>query len=255
MMPAASQLWTPVDPLPLSTLHPASRAGAGVLAVLTALLAPPPLLIPLAVVVVWLMRRAGMRGAGLGGWLRAWWPVALMIVAIHTLTTTAAAPLGQPSLTGALRGGLALTRLAIMLGAMALLSRVLPLPDLVVALGWWLRPLRPLGVDTRHLGVTLAVALGTAPRTQAEAGRILACLRLRTADGRPRRGLRLRLRERLRVIPPLMEGLARRGETLPLALAGRLPRTEAPLPRLPWPQGLVLLAWIVLLALTVGVRP
>ena len=34
------------------------------------------------------------------------------------------------------------------------------------------------------VGVTVAVALGTAPRTQAEAGRIAACLRLRTADGR-----------------------------------------------------------------------
>jgi len=253
MIPAASQLWTPVDPLPLSTLHPASRVGAGVLAVLTALLAPPPLLLPLAMVIAWLLHRGGLQGAGLGGWLRAWWPVALVIVAIHTLTTTAAAPLGQPSLTGALRGGLALARLAVMLGSMALLSRVLPLPDLVVALGWWLRPLRRLGVDTRHLGVTLAVALGTAPRTQAEAGRILACMRLRTADGRPRRGLRLR--ERLRVVPPLMEGLARRGETLPLALAGRLPRAEAPLPRLPWSQGLVLLAWIALLVLASEVRP
>ena len=251
MIPAAGQLWAPVDPLPLSTIHPASRAGAGVLAVLTALLAPPPLLIPLAGVMVWLLRRGGLRGAGLAGWLRTWWPVALVVLAIHTFTTTAAAPLGQPSLTGALLGGLALARLAVMLGSMALISRVLPLPELIVALGWWLRPLRPLGVDTRHLGVTLAVALGTAPRTQAEAGRILACLRLRTADGRPRRGLRLR--ERLRVLPPLIEGLARRGETLPLALAGRLPRTEVPLPRLPWPQGLVLLAWISLLVLTAGV--
>jgi len=253
MIPATGQLWTPVDPLPLGALHPASRIGAGVLAVLTALLAPPPLLIPLAVVIAWFLRRGGLRRAGLGGWLRVWWPVALVVVVIHTLTTTAAAPLGQPSLTGALRGGLALARLAVMLGTMALISRVLPLPDLVVALGWWLRPLRPLGVDTRYLGVTLAVALGTAPRTQAEAGRILACLRLRTADGRPQRGLRLR--ERVRVVPPLMEGLARRGETLPLALAGRLPRTEAPLPRLPWPQGLVLLAWIAILVLTSDVRP
>lgn len=252
MIPATSQLWTPIAALPLGALHPASRLGAGVLAVLTALLAPPLLLIPLVVVIAWLLRRSGLRGAGLLGWLQTWWPVALLVVAIHTLTTTEAAPLGQPSLTGVLRGGLALARLGVMLGSMAVLSRVLPLPDLVVAMGWWLRPLRPVGVNTRHLGVTLAVALGTAPRTQAEAGRILACLRLRTADGRPRRGLRLR--ERLRVVPPLMEGLARRGETLPLALAGRLPSVEAPLPRLPRLQGLVLLAWIALLVLAAGVR-
>jgi energy-coupling factor transporter transmembrane protein EcfT len=250
MIPAAGGLWRPTDPLPLRDVHPATRLGGGVLAVLTALLAPAPALVPLLSLVGWLLVRAGLRPGGLAGWLTPWWPVALLVVLVHAVTATDAAPLFRPSLVGLGRGGLALIRLSTMLLSMALLMRLVPLPDLVGGLSWWLRPLRPLGVDTRHLGVTLAVALGTAPRTQAEAARLLACLRLRTADGRPRRGLRLR--DRLRVLPPLMEGIVRRGETLPLALAGRVGLDPvAPVP-LPWRQGLVLTVWSVLL---VVVRP
>ena len=49
------------------------------------------------------------------------------------------------------------------------------------------------------------------------------------------------------MIPPLMEGIARRAETLPLALAGRLPAQSDRAARLPWFQGLVLAAWTALL--------
>ncbi len=249
MIPAAGRLWTPVERLPLAAVHPAARLGGGTLAIVTALLAPPVILAPLAVLLGWILVRAGLRGDGLWRWWRAWWPVAALVLAVHTLTAVDAAPLFHPSLTGALRGLLALARLFLMLGTMALIARVLPLPDLVSALGWWLRPLHWCGVDTRHLGLTLAVALGTAPRTQTEAERILACVRLRRGDGRRRRGLHLR--ERLRVIPPLMEGIIRRGESLPLAVAGRLPaEPDRPL-RLPWPQGLALVAWAALLVVGV----
>jgi energy-coupling factor transporter transmembrane protein EcfT len=244
MMPGASSLWRPRDPLPLRRVHPAARLGAGVLAVVTALLAPAPALLLLVPLVAWLAFRAGMRAAGLGRWARPWWPVALLVIAVHTVTATDTAPLGHPSLVGLARGGVALARLGAMLLAMAVLMRLTPLPDLIAGLRWWLRPLRPLGVDTRHLGVTMAVALGTAPRIQAEAGRITACLRLRTADGRARRGLSMR--RRLLVLPPLMEGILRRGETLPLALAGRVGAEPTAAP-LPWPQGLMLVAWITLL--------
>jgi len=244
MIPLADRLWTPGSAPPLGRVHPAARLGGGVLAVLTALLAPPPALLLLAASLSWLLLRAGLRARGLAAWLRPWWPLALIVLAVHLVTATDAAPLFRPSLTGALRGLLSLARLALMLGAMALITRVLPLPDLVAALGWWLRPLRWLGVDTRHLGLTLAVALGTAPRTQAEATRILAAIRLRRGDGRRRR---LGLTDRLRVLPPLMEGILRRGESLPLALAGRLPAEAEPSRSLPWPQGLLLVAWTALL--------
>jgi len=245
MIPVASRLWTPAERLPLDRVHPAARLGGGVLAVATSLLAPPLALMPLAALVAWFLLRAGLRAGGLLRWLRPWWPVAMLVLVIHTLTTTDAAPLFHPSAVGLLRGLLALARLALMLGAMALITRVLPLPDLVAALGWWLRPLRCFGADTRHLGLTLAVALGTAPRAQAEARRILACVRLRRGDGRRRRGLQLR--QRLQVIPPLMEGIIRQGESLPLAVAGRLPAQPERPARLPWPQGVVLVAWAALL--------
>jgi energy-coupling factor transporter transmembrane protein EcfT len=245
LIPAASQIWIPTESLPMQTLHPACRLGLGVLAIMTAVLGPPSSLLPLFVAIGWLLARAGVDGRRLASSLIAWWPIVLLVLAVHTFTTTAAAPLGHPSLLGLARGGLALVRVGAMVAALMLLMRLLPLPDLVQAFGWWLRPLRVFGVDTRHVGVTLAVAVGTAPRTRSEADRILACLRLRRSDGRPRRGFRLR--ERLQVLPPLMEGLARRAETLPLALAGRLPRTAAALPALPWPQGLMLVGWTALL--------
>jgi hypothetical protein len=97
--------------------------------------------------------------------------------------------------------------------------------------------------------VTLAVALGTAPRVHAEADRIAACLRLRRGDGRRRRGLDLR--GRLLVVPPVMEALARRAESLPLALAGRLPAAPAGGGALPAGQALALLAWAALLVVAV----
>ena len=183
---------------------------------------------------------------------RVWLPVAGLVVAAHTVSAVDAAPLWHPSWAGLGRGLLTLARLALMLVATALTARLLPLPDLTAAVAWWLRPLRPLGVDTRHLGITLAVALGTAPRVHAEAGRIGACLRLRRGTGRDRHGLDLR--GRLLIIPPLMESLARRAESLPLALAGRLP-AEPPQPaRLPLWQGVALLAWAAGLALAVAMR-
>jgi energy-coupling factor transporter transmembrane protein EcfT len=245
MIPAANLAWRPVTLLPLQGVHPAARLGLGLLAVVSALLLPAPALVPLAVLLGWLLVRAGWRRAHLGATLRSWSWLAAVVLAAHTLSATDIAPLGHPSWIGLGRGALALGRLALMLTATGLLIRLLPLTDLTAALAWWLRPLRPLGVDTRHLGVTLAVALNTAPRTRAEAARLAACLRLRRADGRPRRR-GLHLRERLMVVPPLMEGLARQAESLPLALAGRFPATPPRPAPLPWPQGLLLAAWTAL---------
>jgi len=241
LIPVADRAWAPCRRRPLAGVHPATRLAGGVLAVLTALLAPAGWLVPLAAALLVLLREAGARTSGLGGQLRAWWPVALLVLAAHAVTATDIAPLWHPSWTGLLRGLLTLARLALMLGFTALAVRLLPLGDLVAALGWWLRPLRPLGVDTRHLGLVLAVALGTAPRVHADADRIGACLRLRRGAGRRRRWLDLR--GRLLVVPPLMEGLVRRAETLPLAMAGRVPVAPLAPRRLAAAEALVLLAW------------
>jgi energy-coupling factor transporter transmembrane protein EcfT len=250
VIPAASGLWRPADRLPLAGMHPASRLGMAVLAIVTALAAPAPALLVLAPMLAWLLWRAGLRGGGLVRWMRPWWPLALVVLAVHTLTATDIAPLGQPTVAGAARGMTALGRVAVMLQAMALAGRVLPLGDLVAALGWWLRPFRPLGLDNRLLGVTLAVAAGTAPRAQAEAARMAHCLRLRTSDGR-RPGPWRRLTNHWRVLPPLMENLARRSETVPLAVAGRLP-ADAPGCGAPtWAQGALLAGWTALLVVVV----
>jgi len=182
MIPAAGRAWRPVASLPLRRSHPAARLAAGLLAVLSALFWPPLALVPLACLLGACLWRSGWRPAGAASLLRAWLPVVLVVLVAHTVSAVDAAPLGRPTWLGLSRGVLALCRLALVIAAGALLLRLLPLPDLTVALTWWLRPLEPLGVDTGHLGVTLAVALGTAPRTHAEAARIRACLRLRRAD-------------------------------------------------------------------------
>jgi len=242
MIPSAAQAWRPLSRLPLAMVHPAARLGAGFLAVLSALLWPLEALPVLVMLLGWLMVRAGLCLARLRTSLRPWLIIALFVLVIHTVTATDVVALGHPSWVGAGRGAIALLRLTLMLASSSLVLRLLPLDELIDGVAWWLRPLGPLGVDTQHLGITLAVALGTAPRTQAEAVRIQACLRLRRADGSSRRR-GLHLRERLMVIPPLMEGLARRAESLPLALAGRLPATSPEGRKLPWWQGLILVGW------------
>jgi energy-coupling factor transporter transmembrane protein EcfT len=246
MIPAADRSWSPGRGLPLAGWHPATRLAAAVLTVLAALLLPWSVLVPLTLAVGLLLRAAGARLRALPGLLRAWAPVGAVVLAAHTISATDAAPLWHPSLTGLGRGALTLARLALMLATTGLAARLLPLGDLVAALAWWLRPLRPLGVDARHLGVTLAVALETAPAVGAEADRIAACLRLRRGRGRRRRW---DLRGRLLAVPPLMEGLARRAETLPLALAGRVP--EVVVPPLPPIQGAALLVAAALLTVAV----
>lgn len=247
MIPLPGTAWRPTAGLPLAGLHPATRLGAGLLAVLSALLLPLACLPPLAVALVWLLRSAGWRPrAAVRSW-RVWLPLALIVLAAHTLSAVDAAPLGRPSLSGALRGLAALGRLSLMLAAAAASLRLLPLPVLSAALAWWLRPLRRRGVDGRHLNLVLTVAAGTAGRTLAEASRLQACLRLRCAAPGCRLGRQLRVLPL--VMPPLLEGLIRQAESLPLALVGRVPQAAAGPSPLPWRQALWLLVWTVLLIL------
>lgn len=211
------------------------------LLVATVLLAAPTALAPLVVLVGGSLHLAGLAWRSLPRLLAAWAPLALLVVAAHTVSATDAAPLWHPSHEGLVRGLLTVLRLATVLGVVAVAGRALPLNDLTVGLRWWLGPLRVVGVDTRYLGLTLAVALGTAPRTQAEAARLLACLQLRRPPARrtPWRALM----DRLLIVAPVMDGLARRAETLPLVLAGRAQATRTPPGRPSWPQLGLLAVW------------
>lgn len=267
MIPAARSKRPPGSSLPLGRWHPASTLGAGLLAVLSALLLPLPLLLPLAGSVGWLLWRTGWRPAGLLACWKIWTPLLLIVLGAHTLTAVDAAPLGMPSWIGLGRGLTALARLASMFASAAVTMRLLPLPLLSAGLAWWLRPLRRCGFDGRHLDLVLAVAAGTAPRTLSEASRLRDCLRLRmntssVAGHRVEsncavdrsgliRPICMRLREYWLVVPPLMEGLVRRSESLPLALIGRAPQAATEIRPLPVWQALLLVLWAVLLVLAI----
>jgi len=242
VIPAASHAWRATAPTRLTRGHPAVRLLATLLMIVTVVVVPAGWLPLPALLVVLGLQLAGFCWRRLPALVAPWASVALLVLLVHTLTTTAAAPLWHPSLLGLQRGLVVLARLATMLAAVASAGRALPVRDLTVAARWCLRPLRLVGVDTRHLGLTLAVALGTAPRTQAEAVRLQACLRLRRPVARRRTPWRV-FGERLQVVPPLMDGLARRAETLPLMLAHRVPADAEPVTRPPWWQLAPLVAW------------
>lgn len=254
MIPAGQPAFQPRPDPASGRWHPAARLGAGGLAVVSAILLPATWVAALLAVEAGLLGRAGLRWRRLPGMLRPWLGLAALVLVVHAVTAADAAPLGRPSWTGLGRGGVALLRIVAMAAALGLLRRALPLPDLVAGLGVWVRPLRPLGVDAAHLGLVLAVAFGAAPRVLDEGRRAEAALRLRRAGtaGRPlsRRG-RQRWRDRAAVVVPALESLLRRAESMPLALAGRVPSSVGPARPLPWLQGAVLAAWTALLVVVV----
>lgn len=246
---------------PMSGLHPAIRLGAAALLLVTCLTASPA---GLAVVAVFLMGALIWTGMGPGQQLAAlkpWAPVALLVIVVHTFTTTAAAPLGHPSVVGALAAGKALLRVACSVGCLGLFLRVTPLDDLVVGVSWWLRPVRALGLRTDDLGLVVAVAMGTAPVMLGEGRRIEAVVAMRQSTlpdpgnphSRPRGpGFFQRLVGRARVIVPLVELLARRAEALTLSLKHRRPDPVAA-GRVPFVQLVFLAAWGAgLVWLTIG---
>jgi energy-coupling factor transporter transmembrane protein EcfT len=134
---------------------------------------------------------------------------------------------------------------------------VTPLDDLVLGVGWWLRPFRRAGLRTDDLGLMMAVAMGTAPVVLGEGRRISAVTTMRQsvpALGETKRqnstwvGKRFRgIVARARVVVPLLENLARRAEALTLSLRHRRPEQQravgVPLPQLfllgIWATGLV----------------
>lgn len=243
MIPASTRTWRSAPPHGRAPGHPAVRLLAVVLLVVTSMVVAPRWLPVPALLVLNGLHLAGLRWRRLPALLVPWSLPALVVLAAHTVSATDAAPLWQPSLVGLGRGLIILARLALVLGAVALADRLMSVRDLTTAVAWLLRPLRPLGVDTRHLGLTVAVALGTAPRTRVESERLVACLRLRrpAAARRPWH----RFSDRVRVVPPLMDGIMRRAETLPLALAHRVPAEASPAGAVPWYQFLPLAIWAV----------
>ncbi len=236
---------------PLSALHPAVRLGAAILALLTCLGSHP---LGLAVMALCLM--AALTWTGMGplrqlAALKPWAPVALLVIVVHTFTTTPAAPLGHPSVAGFLAGGKALMRVACSVGCLGLYLRVTPLDDLVLGVGWWLRPVRRLGLRTDDLGLVLAVAMGTAPVVLGEGRRIEAVVTMRRSvpaghEVRTRQGRVANFFHgvvgRARVIVPLLETLIRRAEAMTLSLEHRRPDPRVT-GRVPYRQLVLLAIW------------
>jgi energy-coupling factor transporter transmembrane protein EcfT len=236
---------------PLSYLHPAVRLGGTFLALLTCLVLPPLALLPVSGALVAALAWTGMPAARQLAALKPWAPVALLVVVIHTFTTTWAAPLWRPSVAGAVAGGFAMLRVVCALGSLGILIRITPLDDLVAGLTWWLRPARLLGLRTNDLGLAVAVALGTAPVMLGEGRRIEAVMTLRQTQTcgkvktRPRSKVVKILRKlfsRARVLVPLVEALARRAEALTLSLRHRRPEPPDP-GRVPFLQMMFLIVW------------
>lgn len=236
---------------PLGSLHPAVRLGGAILALVSCMVASPFLLAVLGLTLTVALAWTGLSPLGQIAALRPWAPVALLVVVIHTLTTTTAAPLGHPSMAGAMAGGRALLRVACSVGCLGLYLRVTPLDDLVTGVGWWLRPFDRLGLRTDDLGLMLAVAMGTAPVVMGEGRRIEAVVAMRSTgpslvDGsgrtsRPQSWLEKTM-NRARVVVPLLESLARRAEALTLSLRFRRPDPAAAGP-VPVGQLIPLVLW------------
>ncbi len=252
MINGASFAPSEIKATPLGGLHPAVRLAGAVLALVSCMVATP---VGLAVMAIVLMAALGWTGMGVGRQLAAlkpWAPVALLVIAVHTFTTTWAAPLGHPSVAGFLAAGKALLRVACSVGCLGLYLRVTPLDDLVLGVGWWLQPFRRAGLRTDDLGLMLAVAMGTAPVVLGEGRRISAVTTMRQSvplPGEARRQSRTWVKKkflgivgRARVVVPLLENLARRAEALTLSLRHRRPEQQGAA-GVPVPQLLLLGIW------------
>ena len=238
-------------------IHPALKLGGLLLGLASCLMAPPMLLMVMLLTLVALLRGTGLSlGSQLNG-VRPWLPMAAIILLVHTLTTTAAAPLGTPTVAGLLAGLRALLRVSCTVTWLALYTRITSLDDLVSGVRWWLRPLEKLGLSVQNLGLVLAVALGTAPMVLGEGRRIETAVRLRRSGvvGSPGQDggwspvrLARRQMDRVYVVVPLMESMGRRVETLSLSLRSRRPDSGLQVAVRPPAAGLaLLLAWLVLL--------
>ena len=231
----------------LARLHPGFKLAALLLALITCLAVPAWLLPAVLALPVGFLIRSGLPWRRLARAAYPWWPVALLVLGVHLVTTVEAAPLGRPSWTGLGQGVVALARVAGSAAWLALLLRVTPLAQLTAGLGWWWRPGRRLGLDTARLSLVLAVAFGTVPSVLAEGRRIDSVVRLRRGPVAPG-GRRWRYWWRRALDPgylvvPLVESLFRRAESLTLSVQGRLPRPPVQPGPLPAVQAAGLVVW------------
>jgi energy-coupling factor transporter transmembrane protein EcfT len=230
----------------LARLHPASKLAGLFLILVSCFLVPWWLLPPLVGLLLAALRSRGLAWRDLARGLRPWWPVALLVLAVHTLTTVSAAPLGHPSWSGLGRGIVALVRVGGAVAGLALFLRITALEELADGLAWWRRPWRRAAGDAGRLALVLMVALGTVPGVMAEGRRIAAVVRLRRGGAARGRGLRARWREgldRAHLAVPLLEGLFRRADGLTLALENRRPGRVPGRARPPVLQLLGLAGW------------
>jgi len=233
---------------PLARLHPAVRLGGALLAAVTVFTLPGAAAAAAGFLAVALLHASGLRWMRQLAGLRAWWPLVVLVLVVHVLTTTGAAPLGHPSWAGLVAGFTALARVGAAVAFLALLTRTTDLNELAGALRWWLAPLRRLGVRDDDLPVMLTVAVGTAPAVVGEARRIEAAVALRRhAPTGGRRAWWRRQGDRARLVVPLCESLVRRADALSLALRRRRPVALALGRPAVW-QVTVLAAWALALA-------
>ncbi len=252
MINGASFAVSALRPTPLSAPHPATRLAGLVLALVTAMVAGPVTLAVLLVMVAALLAWTGLSARQQLAAQRPWASVALLVLAVHTLTTVTAAPLGHPSWAGLLAGIRALARVAASVGLLGLYLRVASLDDLIAGTSWWLGPWRRFGVPVDDLGLMLAVALGTAPVVLGEGRRIEMVVRLRRGAARAGRGNFVsrrieRIVDRARLVVPLLETLARRAEALSLSLRRRRPQPTDQARHLPLVEAVLLAGWLGLL--------
>jgi len=253
MLNGASFAVSELRSTPLGRPHPATRLAGLMLGLATVMAAGPSALAALLVLVVSALAWTGL---GLKRQLaaqRPWLPVVALVLVVHTFTTVAAAPLGHPSLVGALTGLQALARVAVSVALLGLYLRIASLDDLIVGTGWWLAPLRRVGVPVEDLGLMLAVALGTAPVVLGEGRRIEMVVRLRRSGTEgPQAGSLVkrwfgRIVDRARLVVPLLENLGRRADALSLSLRRRRPSAAAGARHLPAAELVGLAVWLGLL--------
>lgn len=248
MIPGLATSSAVVRPTWLDQLDAAAFLGLVMLGIVSSLLASGPWLAGMIFLVVLALLWTGLNVAMQWRAIKPWLPVAVFVLIIHTLTTTAVAPLGHPSWGGFRAGLLALSRIALALSWVALFARLNSLDDLVKAVCWWLRPFEKAGLPTGQLALVLAVALGTIPGVMSEGRRVESVLRMRRASPHGASvSLWRNFLDRVLVVVPLMEGLARRAEVLSLSLRTRQPSSGLDMKRPPVGQLLILVLWLVLL--------
>ncbi len=243
MIPGIGNPAAPLRPTGLSRIPAATLLASSLLGIVATMLWPVGGVLLLAMLQLGTLARTGLGPRAVARALWAWRTLVLLVLVVHTFTTTAAAPLWHPSWGGLAAGSEALLRLGVSVGWLALLNRLKSLDEMVEGARWWLRPLEAAGLPTGQAALVLSVALGTVPRVLGEGRRVDAVQRMRRSlPGRKVSRLR-RFRDRIAVATPLLEGLMRRAETLNLSLGARQPST-APVRQGPgWVSLLGLLVW------------